>query len=305
VIEETIPSALAGERVDRVVSLLLACSRAEASALLGDGAVLLRGRVVAKGSAKVAEGDVLTITREPAVAPTGLDPDPSVEVAVVHEDDDVIVVDKQAGLVVHPGAGNPNATLVHGLLARYPELALVGEPGRPGVVHRLDKDTSGLLMVARTALAHRSLSAQLGARTVGRRYAALVWGVLDAPRGLVDAPIGRSGREPTRMTVASSGREARTGYEVVRTFSEPAALSLLRCQLETGRTHQIRVHLSAIGHPVVGDVRYGGKHQPLADVPRFFLHAEHLAFDHPSTGERLAFDAALPPDLQAVLDELT
>ena len=304
-IEETIPSALDGERVDRVVSLLLACSRAEASSLIDDGTVLLGGRTVVKVSTKVSEGDVLTITREPVAAPTGLEPDPAVEVAVVHEDDDVIVVDKQAGLVVHPGAGNPNATLVHGLLARYPELAVVGEPGRPGVVHRLDKDTSGLLMVARSPLAHRSLTAQLGARTVGRRYAALVWGLLDAPRGLIDAPIGRSGREPTRMTVASSGREARTGYEVVRTFSEPAALSLLRCQLETGRTHQIRVHLSAIGHPVVGDARYGGKHQPLADVPRFFLHAEHLAFDHPSTGERLAFDAALPRDLLAVLDELT
>jgi 23S rRNA pseudouridine1911/1915/1917 synthase len=305
VIEETIPSALAGERVDRVVSLLLACSRADASALIDDGAVLLGGRPVVKVSSKVAEGDVLTVTREPAVAPTGVAPDAAVPVTVVYEDADVKVVDNQAGLVVHPGAGNPSATLVHGLLARYPELARVGEPDRPGIVHRLDKDTSGLLMVARTPLAHHSLSAQLGARTVGRRYAALVWGLLDAPRGLIDAPIGRSGREPTRMTVASSGREARTGYEVVRAFSQPAALTLLRCQLETGRTHQIRVHLAAIGHPVVGDARYGGKHQPLAHVPRFFLHAEHLAFDHPSTGERLAFDAALPHDLLAVLDELT
>jgi 23S rRNA pseudouridine1911/1915/1917 synthase len=305
VIEETIPSALDGERIDRVVSLLLACSRADAAALIADGAVLLGGRAIAKGSTKLAEGDVLTVTREPPAAQVGIEPDASVEVVVVHEDDDVIVVDKQAGLVVHPGAGNATRTLVHGLLARYPELALVGEPERPGVVHRLDKDTSGLLMVARTPSAHRSLTEQLSARTVGRRYAALVWGVLDAPRGLIDAPIGRSGREPTRMTVASTGREARTGYEVVRTFSSPAPLTLLRCQLETGRTHQIRVHLAAIGHPVVGDARYGGKHQPLTHVPRFFLHAEHLAFDHPRTGERLSFDAALPPDLQAVLDELT
>jgi 23S rRNA pseudouridine1911/1915/1917 synthase len=122
---------------------------------------------------------------------------------------------------------------------------------------------------------------------------------------VIDAPIGRSGREPTRMTVASSGREARTRYEVVQTFTEPGALTLLRCQLETGRTHQIRVHLAAIGHPVVGDARYGGKHAPLADVPRFFLHAEHLAFDHPVTGERLAFDSPLPSDLRAVLERLS
>jgi 23S rRNA pseudouridine1911/1915/1917 synthase len=304
VIEETIPSSLDGERIDRVVSLLTACSRSEAAVLLGDGAVLVNGRAVTKGSTRVAEGDAVEVTRDPVVGPVGLEPDPAVEVTVVHEDEDVIVVNKQSGLVVHPGAGNSTGTLVHGLLARYPELALVGDPGRPGVVHRLDKDTSGLLMVARSALGQRSLAAQLGARTVGRRYATLVWGHLDAGRGLIDAPIGRSGREPTRMTVASSGREARTGYEVLRTFTSPAPLSLLRCKLETGRTHQIRVHLSAIGHPVVGDARYGGKHEPLAGVPRFFLHAEHLAFDHPATGERLAFDAELPNDLLAVLDEL-
>ena len=304
-IEETIPGALAGERIDRVVSLLTSCSRAEATVLLSEGAVLVGGRPATKGSAKVAEGDVVAITREPTAASTGLTPDPSVDVRVVHEDEDVIVVDKHPGLVVHPGAGNPTGTLVHGLLARYPELAAVGEADRPGVVHRLDKDTSGLLMVARTERAHASLTAQLGARTVGRRYAALVWGALDAGRGLIDAPIGRSGREPTRMTVASSGREARTRYEVVGSFTEPAPLTLLRCQLETGRTHQIRVHLAAIGHPVVGDARYGGKHQPLAEVPRFFLHAEHLAFDHPSTGDRLAFESRLPPDLVAVLASLT
>jgi 23S rRNA pseudouridine1911/1915/1917 synthase len=305
VIEETIPSALDGERVDRVVSLLTACSRAEASALVSEGAVLVAGRAVTKPSTKVAEGDVVTITREPVAPPSGIEPDADVEVVVVHEDEDVLVVDKPPGLVVHPGAGNPTGTLVHGLVARYPELAGIGAPDRPGIVHRIDKETSGLLMVARSETAYRSLRSQLDERTVGRRYTTLVWGHLDAGRGVIDAPIGRSGREPTRMTVASTGREARTRYEVVQTFTEPAALTLLRCQLETGRTHQIRVHLAAINHPVVGDARYGGRHEPLADVPRFFLHAEHLAFDHPSRGERLAFDAVLPSDLRAVLDRLS
>jgi 23S rRNA pseudouridine1911/1915/1917 synthase len=206
---------------------------------------------------------------------------------------------------VHPGAGNRDGTLVHGLVARYPDLAAVGEPQRPGIVHRLDKDTSGLLVVARTEVARAALVAALAARELDRRYLALVWGVPEAPQGLIDAPIGRSNREKTRMAVAAGGREARTRYEVVATYADPASLSLLRCRLETGRTHQIRVHLAAIGHAVVGDARYGGRHQPLADVPRFFLHAEHLGFIHPTTGERLEFDSALPPDLESVRARLS
>jgi 23S rRNA pseudouridine1911/1915/1917 synthase len=231
-------------------------------------------------------------------------PDPSVAVVVVHESDDVIVVDKPAGLVVHPGAGNDRGTLVHGLLAQFPEIAAVGDPARPGVVHRIDKDTSGLLAVARSPLGYAALSAQTKAHTMARRYLALVWGHLDAPRGLIDAPIGRSGRAPTRMAVSARGREARTGYEVVASYDEPAEVALLRCTLDTGRTHQIRVHLQTIGHPVVGDRKYGGHRQPFTGVGRFFLHAEHLEFDDPATGERRTFDSALPADLEEVVSQL-
>jgi 23S rRNA pseudouridine1911/1915/1917 synthase len=300
-----IPAALDGERVDRVVSMLTPCSRAEAAALLTAGEVLLDGAPVSKPSTRVQEGDELEITAAAAVPPAAPEADAAVEFVTVYEDDDIVVIDKPAGLVVHPGAGNRTGTLVHGLLARYAEIAEVGEPGRPGIVHRLDKETSGLLVVARTASAHAGLVGQLSARQVDRRYAALVWGHPASVQGLIDAPIGRSAREPTRMSVSAQGREARTRYEVVHTYDEPAAVALLRCQLETGRTHQIRVHLAAIGHPVVGDVRYRGNREPLSDVPRFFLHAERLQLTHPRTGEVLSFDSALPADLQAVLERLT
>jgi 23S rRNA pseudouridine1911/1915/1917 synthase len=206
--------------------------------------------------------------------------------------------------VVHPGAGHAAGTLVHGLLARYPEMAGVGDPDRPGIVHRLDKDTSGLLMVARTGDAFASLSAQLRNRTVRRSYLALVWGHLDAPSGMVDAPVGRAPRTPTRIAVTAGGREARTGYEVVESYSDPVAASLVRCRLETGRTHQIRVHLTAIGHPVVGDARYGGRREPLADIPRMWLHAAELGFLHPATAEPCVFTSVVPADLSAVLGRL-
>ncbi len=191
--------------------------------------------------------------------------------------------------------------MVNGLLARFPEIARVGDPHRPGIVHRLDKGTSGLLAVARSQAGYEGLVAQLSARTVARAYDTLVWGVPGSSQGMVDAPIGRSRRDPTRMSVASNGRDARTRYEVVTSrFSEPDAASRLTCRLETGRTHQIRVHLSAIGHPVVGDHRYGGARKHVA-VDRPFLHATHLGFTHPVTGEELSFDSPLPPDLVAAL----
>ncbi|MFP5291276.1 MAG: RluA family pseudouridine synthase, partial [Actinomycetes bacterium] len=170
--------------------------------------------------------------------------------------------------------------------------------------HRLDRDTSGLLVVARTAEAHEALTDALRTRTVTRRYRTLVWGHVTEPRGQVDAPIGRPTKDPTRMAVVVGGREARTGYEVVRRFAEPVEATELVCHLETGRTHQIRVHLQAIGHPVVGDTRYGGARQTLP-APRQVLHAEHLAFAHPVTGERIEVDSPLPADLAAVLATLT
>ena len=224
-------------------------------------------------------------------------------VAVVYEDADLVVVDKPAGLVVHPGAGREGGTLVNGLLARYPEIAGVGQPDRPGIVHRLDKGTSGLLLVARSPRAYDALVAMLSARTVDRRYRALVWGIPESPTGLVDAPVGRSSRDRTRMAVTVAGRDARTRYEVVRSYHEPVEVTELDCKLETGRTHQIRVHLRSIGHPVVGDARYGGDRQSLP-VGRPFLHACRLGLDHPVTGEPLTFTSPLPGDLAAVLARL-
>ena len=301
---DELPSALAGERIDRIVALLAGCTRAEATQLIAAGAVTVDGIVASKGSVRVPEGARVSIAAlAPAVAAT-LAPDAAVAVPVVHEDDDVIVVDKPAGLVVHPGAGHPAKTLVHGLLARYPEIGAIGDATRPGIVHRIDKETSGLLVVARTALGFESLSRQIRAHSITRRYAALVWGHLDSASGLIDAPIGRSVRTPTRMAVSARGRDARTAYQVVAAYDSPAPVSLVRCTLDTGRTHQIRVHLQTIGHPVVGDRRYGGPRAPFAAMRRFFLHAEHLAFDHPSSGARLTFDAPLPADLEAVVSQL-
>jgi 23S rRNA pseudouridine1911/1915/1917 synthase len=301
---ERVPAALAGERVDRVVAMLTGLTRAEVSELVDDGAVQLRGRVVTSRSAKVAEGDELEVDVPPPVVAAAAEPEPDVDVPIVYEDDDVIVVDKPQALVVHPGAGNARGTMVAGLLARFPELAGVGETERPGIVHRLDKGTSGLLVVARTPAAYESLVGQLSSRTVERRYLALVWGCPDPATGMVDAPIGRSRRDPTRMTVSSSGREARTRYEVQRAFTQPMAAALLECRLETGRTHQIRVHLAAIGHSIVGDPRYRGSRAAFP-APRTFLHAHALAFDHPATGERVSFSVPLPADLEAVLARLS
>jgi len=301
---EEVPEALAGERLDRVVAMVTGCSRAEAAALIADGQVRVSGAVATSRSARVRLGDVVELDAPEPGAVVELEPDPSVPVPVVHEDEHLIVVDKPAGLVVHPGAGRSAGTLVHGLLARYPELAGVGvDPARPGIVHRLDKGTSGLLLVARTPAAYEALVAMLAAREVHRRYRALAWGLVEAATGLVDAPIGRSSREPTRMAVVERGREARTRYEVLRRYREPVEVTELACTLETGRTHQIRVHLRSIGHPVVGDVRYDGARQSLP-LDRPFLHAEVLELAHPVTGAPLRFESALPEDLRAVLDRL-
>ena len=259
VLSEVVPAALDGERLDRVVSLLTGCSRSAAAELVGAGAVDLDGTVAVAGKVRVAKGQVVVVRPGAAAHSAAPEADAAVPVVVVHEDHDVIVVDKQAGVVVHPGAGNERGTLVAGLLARYPELAGVGDPTRPGLVHRLDRETSGLLIVARTATAYDTLVAALAARHVTRRYAALVWGVPEPPQGIVDAPIGRSPRHPLRQAVVAGGRPARTRYTVRTVYTAPAPVALLDCELETGRTHQIRVHAQAIGHPVVGDRDYGGE----------------------------------------------
>jgi 23S rRNA pseudouridine1911/1915/1917 synthase len=294
-----VPASLAGERVDRAVALLTGWSRADVAALIEEGAVRIGGQPVVK-SRRLAEGDEVEVTGVPAAdAPPVAEP---VDFPVVHADDDIVVLVKPAGLVVHPGAGHETGTLAGGLLHRFPEIAGVGDPMRPGIVHRLDRDTSGLMAVARTARAHDALTAALAARAIERRYLALAWGRFDARRGTIDAPIGRSATRRTRMAVREAGKEARTGYEVLTQYDHPVC-ALVECRLETGRTHQIRVHLAAIGHPVVGDATYGGDRNPLRPG-RPFLHAHALALTHPTTGERLEFSDPLPPELAAVLTDL-
>jgi len=302
--EAELPEVLAGERLDRVVAMLCDLPRSVAGELVDAGEVRVDGQVRTRRADRVEEGQVISLALPDADVGPPVVADAAIDVQVVHEDAHVVVVDKPAGLVVHPGSGNPRGTLVHGLLARYPEMADVGEPFRPGIVHRLDRDTSGLLVVARTPEAQAGLTDALRRRAVTRRYRTLVWGHVVEPRGQVDAPIGRSTKEPTKMAVVVGGREARTGYEVVARHAEPVPTTELACHLETGRTHQIRVHLQAIGHPVVGDTRYGGARQTLP-APRQVLHAEHLAFDHPVTGQRVEADSPLPPDLAAVLARLS
>lgn len=298
-ITETMPAALAGERLDRVVAMILGCTRAEAAVVVSGGGAVVDGAIVTVGKTRLREGHVVVVDPGLLPQPSAPAPDPGVGFEVVFADDEVIVVDKPAGLVVHPGAGNPDGTLVNGLLARFPEISAVGEFHRPGIVHRLDVGTSGLMVVARTVAAYRYLVAALAAREVERVYRTLVWGHPANTHGLIDAPIGRDVRDPQRMAVVVDGKPARTVYVVEATFDDPTDLAALTCRLETGRTHQIRVHLAAIGHPVVGDATYGGVRPALA-CPRPFLHAAELAFAHPSTGEVVRFVAADPADLLAV-----
>jgi 23S rRNA pseudouridine1911/1915/1917 synthase len=225
--------------------------------------------------------------------------------ALVHVDEHVIVVDKPAGLVVHPGAGRTTGTLVQALLGRFPDMAAAGDPARPGIVHRLDKGTSGLLAVARTPLAYDSLVAQLSTRSVDRRYLTLLVGTVETDAGVVDAPVGRRSADRTRMAVTAAGRPSRTHYRVLARYTQPEEATFVACRLETGRTHQVRVHMEAIGHPVVGDTRYGDTRSSLsAGIGRPFLHAAELGFDHPATAARCHFESPLPPDLETVLASL-
>ncbi len=302
-ITEIVPPALDGERLDRVVALVLDVSRKTATAVIEAGGATVDGDDAPSGKVRLAVGQIVVV--DPAAVPIDEPPgpDPTVGFTVLHVDDDVIVIDKPAGLVVHPGAGNPDGTLVNGLLARFPELAGVGEPVRPGIVHRLDAGSSGLLVVARTQDAADRLIGQFADHEATRVYLALVWGHPSAPHGIIDAPIGRSRRDPLRMAVVADGRWARTEYRVLEQFDRPADLALLECRLETGRTHQIRVHLSSINHPLVGDPIYGQR-RPKLQVERPFLHAAELAFEHPGTGETVSFRSELAADLAARLATL-
>lgn len=299
-LREVIPESLHGQRLDRVVSLVADISRAATAALLESGGVMLDGLDSRSGKVKVREGQIVEI--DPTRLPVRQLPvaDAGIAVDVVYADADVLVVNKQAGLIVHPGAGNPDATLVNGLLARYPEIAGVGEPMRPGIVHRLDAGTTGLMLVARSQRAYEALVGLLSRREVTRKYLAIAWGAFERSVGIIDAPIGRDHRDPTKMAVVVDGKHARTHYAVQRAFTVPQPCALVECSLETGRTHQIRVHLASIGHPVVGDAVYGGARSVLS-APRPMLHACRLELVHPFTGESLAFEVPLPADLTEVL----
>lgn len=299
-VEETLPAALDGERIDRIVSLIADISRADATKLIADGGTEVDGVVAMSGKIRLREGQTVVVDLDKIPVEVLPGPDPSVAVDVVYSDDDIIVVNKTAGLVVHPAAGHGMGTLVNGILHLFPEVADVGQPARPGIVHRLDSGTTGMMVVARSQRAYDSLVAALTDHSVGREYLALTWGWFDSPTAVVDASIGRDPRNPMKMAVVNTGKWARTHLEVVQAFNEPALLSLVQCTLETGRTHQIRVHLSAVGHAVVGDSMYGGAKSALK-ATRPLLHAAKLTLVHPGSGEEMQFEAGLPSDMEAII----
>jgi 23S rRNA pseudouridine1911/1915/1917 synthase len=294
---------VAGRRLDEVVAELAGTSRAQAARWASDGLVEVDGRPRPK-SYRLRGGERLAWTPPPS-PPAG---EPAAEdrpVGVRYEDDHLLVVAKPPGLVVHPGPGHPTGTLVNALLGR-PGTSLSaggGAADRPGIVHRLDKDTSGLLLVAKDDPTHTALARDLAAHRVERRYLALVQGRLPADTGTVDAPIARHPRDRKRMAVVDGGRPAVTHWKVLETFP---AVQLVEATLETGRTHQVRVHLASLRHPLAGDRTYGAD-PTLATrlgLTRPFLHAWHLAFTHPADGHRVELTEPLPDDLQAVLDRL-
>lgn len=289
-----VPSSAAGSRLDRFLAELPEVgTRAAAERLLASGAVLVDGLKRPK-SHKLQGGEEVQLDTSP-IAEHPLQEEP-LEIRIAYEDEHLLVVDKPAGLVVHPGAGNLTGTLVQGLLSRG---VAGGKASRPGIVHRLDRDTSGLLVVARSEDAYEKLRALVKEHELEREYLALVRGRPRSRFGRIEAPIGRDRREPTRMSLDTDlPRDAVTHFEVVEVFHDHA---LLRVRLETGRTHQIRVHLSAIGLPVVGDPVYG---VPEPGLRRQFLHAARLAFPHPITGEPIETESPLPADLAAALERV-
>src|SRR5512143_3067931 len=281
-------------RLDVLVATHLDISRDQAATLIAEGRVLVAGRRE-KASYRARTGEQVTVDVPPPVGREVLGED--IPLNVAYEDDDLLVVDKPAGMVVHPAPGNWSGTLVNALKGRGASLSDVAEEGREGIVHRLDKETSGLLLVAKSDRAHRGLGAALQARQIVRRYAALSWGHLSEDRITVEKPIARDPRDRKRMAVVSTGRPARTDLTRLARFD---SADLLRAHLFTGRTHQIRVHLASIGHPVVGDDTYGGGGgRKLMGLPprRHFLHAAWLIFTHPVTGEAIDLRSPLPPEL--------
>ncbi len=284
------------DRLDRYLAgHLPQLTRSRLQALIRDGLVRVNGRP-GKPALRLKAGDVAEVVVPPP-HPVELEPE-AMPLEVVYQDADLLVVDKPAGLTVHPGPGHPRHTLVNAILALCSDLSGIGGELRPGIVHRLDKDTSGLMMVAKNDAAHQSLSRQLKEREVDKRYLALVVGTPRPPEGVIEAPIGRDPLHRQRMAVVPGGRAAVTRYRVREVVG---GFSLLEVRPATGRTHQIRVHLASVGHPIVGDRVYSRRRAPFLD--RQFLHACSLAFRHPTTGELLEFTSPLPQDLQEALRE--
>ncbi len=289
-------SDASGMRLDKFVGETCPeLSRTHAQKLIAGGFITVNGKV-ARASHKLSRGDKVDITIPPE-PPSPLSPE-AIPLNIVYEDSDLLVVDKPAGLTVHPAPGHPGHTLVNAVLAYLPELTGNGDTLRPGIVHRLDKDTSGLMLVARNRVAQANLSEQFRLHSVSKSYLVLVKGKLTPQNGIIEAAIGRDPRHRQRMAVVSRGREARTEYRVIRYIGN---YSLLEIKPETGRTHQIRVHLAAIGFPVVGDATYGVKSPHL---PRQFLHASRLGFKLPSTGQYVEFTSELPTDLAQALKDI-
>ncbi|HYJ05804.1 MAG TPA: RluA family pseudouridine synthase [Chthoniobacterales bacterium] len=298
-----------GLRLDRFLALALPnFSRARLQTLIRDGFVRLNEKTPRPRDA-VRTGDTVELT-EPAIEKVEALPE-QIALEILFEDDDLLVLNKPAGLVMHPGAGHQQHTLVNALLAHCKNLSGIGGKERPGIVHRLDKETSGCLVVAKNDATHRDLSRQFAARTMTKIYLALVAGTLRKRTGVIDKAIARHPVHRQRMSIARrQGRSAKTEYRVLRSgisseggaSARPAGISLLECTLHSGRTHQIRVHLHDLGHPVLGDKLYGGKRA--GDFPRQMLHAWKLAFCHPRSGEEMSFEAPLPPDFAEAMGQI-
>jgi len=304
----TVPAEAEGERLDRYLASEIAnYSRSQIQRLIDEGHVVCSRVKHTKANVQLREGDKIAVTLpEPTVAtPVAQD----IPLDILFDDHDVIVVNKPSGMVVHPAAGNPDGTLVNALLHHVKDLSGIGGEIRPGIVHRLDKGTSGVMVVAKNDMAHQELARQFHDREVEKEYVALAWGLVQQ-RKRINAAIGRDPKNRVKMTTRRDDR-ARSAVTRVTWARDLKGVTLLRVAIATGRTHQIRVHLSAIGHPIVGDALYGGVHRrvphPLRAVTKLtrpFLHAERLAFTHPRTRERLEFSASVPADLEAVLMEL-
>ena len=296
--ELTAATEHAGVRLDAFLSADGALTRSQAARLVAEGRVPVNGKPAAK-SARLSGGETVTVD-VPQLRETALPPQ-DIPLDVVYEDDDVIVVNKPTGLVVHPAPGHPDGTLVNALLHHCGDsLSGIGGEKRPGIVHRIDRDTSGLIIAAKNDAAHLALSAQLKDHSLSRTYECLVTGNMKQDSGTVDAPIGRSSSDRKKMAVVPTGRRAVTHWEVVARYP---GVTHLRCRLETGRTHQIRVHMAYIGHPILGDTVYGAK-KPVPGLTGQCLHAAGLRFVHPRTGEPVELHCPLPPEFTAMLQKL-